>query len=696
MQSRIKVIIYSPFFHSLLITVGILFFLPDFFTRYIIEPRSSGTTTGENEVVYYQDLDSSGYSEKILSFFSTDSLHAIQIFDSADGFIEQWNIHGKIPGAAERLHFADLNQDGINEITAFALKDDTLILSCFNPFTKNEYIQYERRIAKIPHKNREIEFEINDIAAADMNRDGFEELIFILNNCSLYQPRQIFIYDIPNDSLWNSPSTGIAFKSLLLIDLDNDGIPEITGGNESSGNQLKEDSIAFSNYSGWLVCYDRCFNLCFNPVEFPGVHSEITVGAYPSDHADRLLVFYNHTGPGRNEPIAGIINDSGEFVKKALLPDYSKTARCFFALDGNSKRFYSQDVLGTVWELTPEFDFIKVAETGFDVHPAPIIICDLDWDGNDEIVNISKYDNLGIILSQSFRYAFPFDLPERSGKYNVDSYQIIFKGKNKPELFTQNGSSWQTYTYRFNPLFNLRYPAYLVIYLLATGAVLLLRYLQRMQIREKQELQSRIAELQLQSVNQQIDPHFTLNAFNSIASLLKKEKGETAYTYFIQFTDLIRMSLLASDKIYRSLEEELNVVKNYLDIQKLRFGDRFEFKIDVDSRVDHGRMVPKMIVQTFTENAVKHGFRETKSGGILTVVIAQKDGFLEIVIEDNGMGRKKANDIKSGSTGIGISALDKYIDLLNRRYDSKIEKQIIDLYNDQGIPAGTRVVIKIP
>ncbi|MBM3436512.1 MAG: hypothetical protein FJY07_09900 [Bacteroidetes bacterium] len=696
MLGKVKVVFYSPFFHSLLITAGILFFLPGFFDRNIIESGSSGRTAGVNEVVYYHDLDNSGYSEKILSFFSSDSLHAIQFFDSAGEFIEQWNIHGKIPGSDGRLHFADLNHDGISEITAFALKDDTLILSCFNPFAQNEYIIHERRIAGIPNNNQETDFELSDVTAADMNKDGFDEVIFILNNSTFYQPRRIYIYNLVNDSLWNSPSTGIAFKSLLLIDLDNDGIPEITGGNESSGNQVQEDNIAFSNYSAWLVCYDRYFNLCFDPVEFPGVHSEIIVNTFHSENPDQLLIFYNHTGPGRNEPFAGIINASGEFVKKAPLPDHSKTERSFFTLDGNSERFYSQDEHGTVWELTPEFQFKKVAEPGFDVHPVPMITCDLDGDGKSEVVNKTKGEIHGIITSNNFGYDLQFELPQRSGKFLVESYQVIKKGNRKSELFIQTGSSWQTYTYRFNPLFNLRYPAYLAIYLLVTGAVLLLRYIQRVQMREKQELHHRIAELQLQSVNQQIDPHFTLNAFNSIATLLKKEKGETAYNYFMQFTDLIRMSLLTSDKIYRSLEEELKVVRNYLDIQKLRFGDRFEFMINVESGVDQSRMVPKMIVQTFTENAVKHGFKETKSGGLLNIQIGNKDHSLVIKIKDNGMGRRKAGESKNESTGIGISALDKYIDLLNRRNDSKIEKQIMDLYNDRGDPAGTEVLIKIP
>jgi LytS/YehU family sensor histidine kinase len=242
----------------------------------------------------------------------------------------------------------------------------------------------------------------------------------------------------------------------------------------------------------------------------------------------------------------------------------------------------------------------------------------------------------------------------------------------------------------------MRYPLYAAIYLVVTGLVFLLRFAQRMQMREKIKMREDIARLQMKAINQQIDPHFTLNAFNSIASLLKREKGETAYEYFMRFTDLIRISLVTTDEVFRTLEEELTVVRNYLDLQKLRFGDRFNYEIIISEDVNPRQLIPKMIIQTYTENAVKHGFRETRSGGLLKVDVVVKDGYLEIAVQDNGMGRKKAGALKKESTGLGLAAMDRYIELLNRNYDLKIEKEIIDLADQNGEPAGTRVVIKIP
>lgn len=696
MVRRLKEIALSPYFHSFLIATGIIAFLPDFFSRYVIEPKNSGSTAGVQEIIYFCDLDRDDTSERIASFLSSDSIHAIQIFGSDSGLIDQWNIHGRIPGSAKRIHFADFNRDGITEVFAFALKNDSLILSCFNPFKVNEYIVHERFIARIPHDDRPIDFEVSDILCADFNHDQSEELVFTLNNCTFYQPRVVCIFDIAADSLRLSQTTGIAFKSLKTVDLDNDGNPEITGGNESSGNHLKGDSTPFTNYSAWVVSYDGKFNFRFNPVEFPGIHSEIMTELYPAENPNQILVYYNHTGSESNEPFAGVYDISGKPAQKAFLPDQSKTERCLFRAGNNDDRYFVAGRNGFIYQLTGEFNFSKVAELGVDIHTKPMVVYDFDRNGKQEIVFKCSDNENAVITGSDFKYPVKFLLPQGSERAYPDSWQIKKKGNASAELFIQNGKVWQTYSYRFNFLYYLKYPVYLLIYLLTTGGVLLLRYMQRLQIKEKQALQSRIAELQLQSVNHQIDPHFTFNAFSSIATLLKKEKGESAYTYFMQFTDLIRLSLLSTDKIFRTLEEEISVVKNYLDLQKLRFGDRFSYEIHISPEIDLNRMIPKMIIQTFTENAVKHGFKETKTGGLLTIGIMKKNGLMEITVQDNGMGREKAGSYERTSTGIGLAAMDKYIALLNRQNDLKIEKEITDLYDDKGKAAGTRIVIKIP
>lgn len=696
MKARIKFILFNPYFHSFLISIIIILFLPDVFERFSVTPLDSGSTNGVDDLVYYNDLNMDGSSEKISSFYSTDSLHAIQIFDTAGGLIDQWNIHGNIPGSDKRIYISDYDRNGIKEVFVFALNDKTIILSCFNPFKTNEFEIYERSIIILKQHEKKIDFEISDIISADFNKDKIDELIFSINNTSTLQPRQIFIYDIVNDSLWFTHSTGIAFKSIEILNFDEDGKPAIAGSNTASGNIYKNDSIPYSDYSAWIACYDNDLELLFPPVEFPGIHSEIFMETYSIEDKNYIAALYNHTGPGINEPFIGIYNVSGSIVAKAELPESRKIERSLFYWPGKEGRYYVIGENGTIYELEKNFQANKVIELGLEIHPMPTVIFDFDRDGEKEIVIYCVDNKQGIIFRENFVYPAHFDLPFSSLKSNLHSCQIIEKKDQNAELFIQSGDTWQTYSYGFNRLYYLRYPIYLAIYLSIMGLVFLIRYLQRLQMKDKLRLQSDIAQLQMKAINQQIDPHFTFNAFNSIATLLKKEKGETAYNYFMRFTDLIRISLVTSDEIFRTLEDELTVVRNYLELQKLRFGDRFNYVIHIGDEIQMKQMIPKMIIQTYAENAVKHGFKNMTTGGLLKVEITKPDGNLMLIIEDNGIGRKKAAETKSDSTGLGLTIMDQYIALLNRFNGLQIEKEIIDLYNDEREPAGTKVAIKIP
>ncbi len=217
-----------------------------------------------------------------------------------------------------------------------------------------------------------------------------------------------------------------------------------------------------------------------------------------------------------------------------------------------------------------------------------------------------------------------------------------------------------------------------------------------MQLRDKLLLQNQISELQLKTINNQLNPHFTLNAFNSIASLLKKEKGDTAYDYFIKFSNLVKSNLLSADQISRTIEEELNMVRNYLDIQKLRFEDRFIYDISINDNVDTKWKIPKMTIQNYIENAVKHGLKDKKSDGLLQIDISKNNNHISIHITDNGVGRKRASKTKTDSTGMGMLVMNHYFTLLNKYNSVKIKQEIVDLYDEKGNPAGTKVILEIP
>jgi len=219
----------------------------------------------------------------------------------------------------------------------------------------------------------------------------------------------------------------------------------------------------------------------------------------------------------------------------------------------------------------------------------------------------------------------------------------------------------------------------------------------RIRMQEKLEYEKQIAELQLVSIRNQIDPHFTFNAINSIASVILHEEKEKAYGFFVKLSAMIRQVLASSDQVTRPLAEELDFVQNYLEIEKLRFPDSFQFTINLPDNVELTREVPKMVIQTYAENAIKHGLLNKKEGeGKLAITLTQTDKHLTIVIEDNGIGRASARELGQKSTGKGMAILNFYYDFFERYNTEKILHEITDLHDQHNQPNGTRVTIRIP
>ena len=130
-----------------------------------------------------------------------------------------------------------------------------------------------------------------------------------------------------------------------------------------------------------------------------------------------------------------------------------------------------------------------------------------------------------------------------------------------------------------------------------------------------------------------------------MASLIYLEDREAAYDYMIKFTELLRGMLNDAERIYRSLAEELQFLTTYLELEKLRFGEKFNYKIEIGDGVTQKEQVPKLVLQTFAENAIKHGIMPCAEGGLLKIRVVKEDDYLKLTIEDNGIGREQLPDI---------------------------------------------------
>jgi LytS/YehU family sensor histidine kinase len=211
-------------------------------------------------------------------------------------------------------------------------------------------------------------------------------------------------------------------------------------------------------------------------------------------------------------------------------------------------------------------------------------------------------------------------------------------------------------------------------------------------------------ELEMQALRAQMNPHFIFNCLSSINRFIFKNDNKTASDYLTRFSRLIRMVLMHSQKKLIPLEDELEMLRLYLDLERLRFKDAFDYSITTTNIVDAGTIfIPPLLLQPFCENAVWHGLMHKESKGHLNViiseVISEDNKVLHCVIEDDGIGRQKAAEMKSKSAetekSMGLKITTERLALLNKENNFSTFYKIEDILNGENKVSGTRVQLKI-
>ena len=216
---------------------------------------------------------------------------------------------------------------------------------------------------------------------------------------------------------------------------------------------------------------------------------------------------------------------------------------------------------------------------------------------------------------------------------------------------------------------------------------------------EKAETIHQMAELELQSLRSQLNPHFMFNSLNSIQTLIMKEQTDKSQSYLSRFARLLRMLLDNADKPFVSLGKEIELLQLYLSLESLRVPD-MQYSISTDPVLDTDQiLIPNMILQPYVENAIWHGLSHKETDKQLQIRIFRENGTINYEIEDNGVGRKKAGELKSlfrkQHQSKGMELLSKRIELLNREYSSFIQTEVSDVLKNKEV-AGTLVSIKVP
>lgn len=222
------------------------------------------------------------------------------------------------------------------------------------------------------------------------------------------------------------------------------------------------------------------------------------------------------------------------------------------------------------------------------------------------------------------------------------------------------------------------------------------------QIRAEEAAQRQWQETELRALRSQMNPHFIFNCLNSIKSLTLKNETEKASLYITKFSRLMRQVLENSRSEWISLYQELDTLKLYMDLEKLRFQNKFNYQLIVSPELSvHSIQVPPMLIQPYVENAIWHGLMHKEGSGEVQVLLTENEGKQLIIrIIDDGIGRKRSANLYSKSAtekkSFGMQITSERMEILNQYYHISATTTILDLTDNLGNAIGTEVCMTIP
>ncbi|MPS65735.1 MAG: histidine kinase [Chryseobacterium sp.] len=222
------------------------------------------------------------------------------------------------------------------------------------------------------------------------------------------------------------------------------------------------------------------------------------------------------------------------------------------------------------------------------------------------------------------------------------------------------------------------------------GALVLLTGLIVFIFRTLKKVQTKNKKIALQSLRREMNPHFIFNSLNSVNHFIATNNELEANQYLTKFSKLMRGVMENSTEDFIPFQQELDLLQNYLALEKTRFADKFDYEIDVDESLNTQSLkVPGMLVQPFLENAIWHGLRYRTTRGFLKLIFEKENQYLKITIEDNGIGieesKKQKTEHQKNREGRGMKNTLERIALLNDLYHQEIQCKITDKKDEKGV-----------
>lgn len=446
-----------------------------------------------------------------------------------------------------------------------------------------------------------------------------------------------------------------------------------------------------------------------------GLHTDYCIKIKP-DKKENILWLSSHLGIHRFDPVAkrilststpqnGLAKEGGGYTFN--ITDDNRLVILFYGacsiIDLNSYRFNN---------TPPEVAFNSIKVLNKEMLYA-VTDSSLRLSYNQ---NFLQFEFAAMLFNNSnqFQYAYQLEGADNDWVYGSrneaaysglrpGTYTFKVKAANNDGVWSSNITAVKIVIK--NPFWKTAW--FIGLCLLLVTAVLFMLYKIRLNsVRKEEKLKAgftqQIADMEMRALRAQMNPHFIFNSLNSIQKYILKNEHFAASQYLTKFSRLIRLILDHSNQNNIPVSSEIELLRLYCEMESLRFDNRFNYKIDIDPAIQtETAEIPSMLIQPYIENAIWHGLLHKDESGNLIISFHNKPGnVIQVIIEDDGVGRQKAAELKSKQVlkkkSYGMQITEDRIAIINRLNHINASCRVIDLADEAGRAKGTRVVLEIP
>lgn len=682
----------NPYLLSLLLSLPFILIFLLTIDNYEIEILQRSYASKDSEMNYWADVNMDGVYEQVQTITNRKGNAAVIIRNRNDHALNQWNLDTRFHVQFYRrdVLIDDLDGDSIPEISLITQDSGKVNLNIIKTSLEDRVWMEKIFLDSIWSNNWEKDYysSFYHVAIYPAN-EQFADILFSIGSGFSRTPRKVYRFSLKDSTVVSSQNLNSVSINQVVLNTESVGYEIMVSNSSPANDSLVEKRFPNDNFS-WFTILDQQLNLKFSPVLLGGKHSSVQTFKMNHKAFQGYLSFVSESSDNENNQRLLIFDDSGELLGTLMdekkLNDYS---HIFIfkkepMLMNNNQIFRFNDSGKPIKRNTLNYDRpLKIIDNSTTVRTL----------GNYKLAYSPTSPELILVNINANSI---FNLNQSVIFSNGFSFQQVEDHNGNPQFAMQNGNEIEIFQITKPFIYQARWPVSFLIYLVMLGLVTFIRRLQQAQYKKRMDEERRVSVIRARSLKNLVDPHFTLNALNAISSLVSHSSTEQAKTYINKFARMIHTLLSRSDELFVPLGKELEFVKDYLDLQQLRFKNVFEYRIELTEEVKLNRLIPKILIQTFAENAVRHGLRPKGKNGLLLIKITMEHPFLKVTVEDNGIGRKAAMEQDTTHTGTGLKVIYQLIDILKYHADEPVRFHTCDLFDENGLPAGTRVEVLLP